>query len=272
MATMSVACQCGRTLSVSAELAGRRAQCPACGQDFQVPIPSITKRTEQITRTGIQPQVQALSPPPILASPLQLIPTRETRSQLWAQLSLPVWITVGVLNLCIIGIAISVILALRSPQQAVPPPGPAVVQSPTPSPAQPAQKAKPVSPVLPQAQADPAWIGKLVVQKYADFKLQAGNQLVDLKGRFYFYRVEQTNGPSVQLKAEKGGPSGRATADQVILIEQGANFFSNQIHANPSNGFSYAMRGILWDAKGEHDIAITDFNEAIRLDGPRAGS
>ena len=126
------------------------------------------------------------------------------------------------LNLCLI-----VVTSFHSskfdatPQQAIPPPGAAAAQFRPPNPAQPCPGAQAYSPAAPlHTQAASGVDRKRVVQKDADFKLEAGNQLVDPKDRFYFYRVEQINGPSVELKADEGGPSGWATADQVVLIEQ----------------------------------------------------
>jgi hypothetical protein len=54
-----------------------------------------------------------------------------------------------------------------------------------------------------QAQADNGWVGKRVVQKHKNLTLRIGNQVVDRGGEtIEFYRVEQTNGPRLRLKAE----------------------------------------------------------------------
>jgi len=42
--------------------------------------------------------------------------------------------------------------------------------------------------------------------------------------------------------------------------------FNEAIRLDPKNASLYRFRGIAWDRKGESDRAITDFNEAIRLD------
>jgi tetratricopeptide (TPR) repeat protein len=119
--------------------------------------------------------------------------------------------------------------------------------------------------------ADDGWVGKRVVQKFSNFTLRIGNQVVDRSGKIVeFYRVEQTNGPWLWLKAEGEGLNGWATADQVVPVEQGIAFFTNQVRANPQDAFSYVMRALLWRDKKELDIALADFSEAIRLDPTHA--
>ncbi len=271
MATMSVDCQCGLRLRIAPEHAGRQAKCPGCGRALQVSLILVHRGPDQQSAIELQPQVQALTPPPILDLTANTLPAGESRSQLRSHLSMPVWITAGVLNLCLIVVAVSIVVSLRSHQQTIPPAGPALAQIPTPNPAQHLQDAKPVSPAAIHVQTDPTWIGKWVVQKNADFKLRAGNQLVEPKGRFYSYRVELMKDDSVELKADEGRLRGWAAADQVIPIEQGINYYTEQIRSNSNDAFSYAMRGILRRMKGELDIALADLNEAIRLGPPRAG-
>jgi tetratricopeptide (TPR) repeat protein len=167
---------------------------------------------------------------------------------LWTRLSLPIWITIGVFNLCLIAITISVVASLRSPQPDAGLSSPPPVQDP----------------------ADPAWIGKRVVPKSDDFKLQAGGRRVEMQGGFSFFQVLQTKGLWVELRAEEEGSIGWVLADQVILVEHGLDFFAAQIRTNPRDAFSLAARGSLWRDKRQFDIALRDFDEAIRLDPTRA--
>ena len=51
MATMSVVCQCGRSLLVGTEHAGRRAACPFCDQPVLIPHPAIPEASEGIIET-----------------------------------------------------------------------------------------------------------------------------------------------------------------------------------------------------------------------------
>src|SRR5439155_6778035 len=130
---------------------------------------------------------------------------------------------------------------------------------------------------LAHAQAKDPWIGKRVFTKYGTV-LKVENQVVDDEGRTAdfkasgkargisrVYRVEHTNGEWLWLQDEKSGVCGWVQARYVIPYEQAIDHFTNKIRANPSSS-NYLSRGIVWDEKGEYDIAIADYNEAIRLD------
>jgi tetratricopeptide (TPR) repeat protein len=121
------------------------------------------------------------------------------------------------------------------------------------------------------AQADNGWVGKRVVQKFDNFTLRIGNQVVDRSGEtIEFYRVEETNGPRLRLKVEGQGLNGWATVNDVVPVEQGIEFFTNQVRANPQDAHSYVMRALLWRDKNELDNALRDYNEAIRLEPTHA--
>jgi tetratricopeptide (TPR) repeat protein len=119
-------------------------------------------------------------------------------------------------------------------------------------------------PVRLNAQADNNWIGKRVVQRYPAFKLQVDNQVIDTKTRLETYRVEQVNGPWLLLRAAE--LSGWAQADQVVPVERAIEFFTDYIRANPGDSHGYSMRAKIWlEEKKEFDIALGDYNDAIRL-------
>ena len=122
------------------------------------------------------------------------------------------------------------------------------------------------------------WIGQRVITHYGAV-LQIGNQVVDDEKRstnltvsgkdrsdFRVYRVEHVNGNWLWLKAEKEGIEGWLKAEFVIPFEQALDYFTNQIRANPTELSWYIHRGNVWKDRGEYDIAIADYNEAIRLD------
>jgi tetratricopeptide (TPR) repeat protein len=126
-------------------------------------------------------------------------------------------------------------------------------------------------------QENSSWIGKRVITHYGAV-LQIGNQVVDDEKRstnlavsgtdkrnFRVYRVDQVNGNWLWLKAEKEGTEGWVKAEFVIPYDQAIDYLTNQIRANPNQGEWYNRRGNVWDERGEHDIAIADYNEAIRL-------
>jgi Protein of unknown function (DUF3251) len=55
MATMSVACQCGRSLRVGVEHAGRRGKCPGCGHSIEIPNAQIQASAYNTTSAGAVP-------------------------------------------------------------------------------------------------------------------------------------------------------------------------------------------------------------------------
>ena len=68
-------------------------------------------------------------------------------------------------------------------------------------------------PVPVEAQTDPVWIGKLIVQKYRDFSLTVNDEPVERNsGVPDIYKVERTDGSLLWLKAETLGSSGWAKA------------------------------------------------------------
>ena len=117
------------------------------------------------------------------------------------------------------------------------------------------------------AQDEDGWVGKRIVQKSANFALRIGDHVVDRSVMFReFYRVEQTSGPWLWVKVDGRGLSGWLKADEVVPVELGTEYFTNQIRANPQDVFFYRMRGMLWRNRKELDLALADLNEAIRVD------
>jgi hypothetical protein len=121
------------------------------------------------------------------------------------------------------------------------------------------------TPSAQHAQAGHDWVGRRVVERYSQFRLRIEDQVIDPRGG-RIYRVEQVNGPWLWLWAEGEGLSGWALADHVVPVEQAIAFFTDSIRADPGDAHGYTMRGIFWlREKKEPDIALRDFNEAIRI-------
>lgn len=116
-----------------------------------------------------------------------------------------------------------------------------------------------------QQPAPKNWVGRHVVQRYNNLVLRIEDRVIDRKRVIHFYRVEQKSGPWLWIRAEGNGFSGWATADEIVPVEEGIDFFTNQIRQNPRDVFSYMMRGTLWEDKKDHQKALSDFGEAIRL-------
>jgi Tfp pilus assembly protein PilF len=64
---------------------------------------------------------------------------------------------------------------------------------------------------------------------------------------------------------ETGTVIGWIYRSDVIPFSQALDFFNEEVKRNPT-ARAYNTRGMILQAKGEHDIAIGDFNEAIRRD------
>ena len=113
------------------------------------------------------------------------------------------------------------------------------------------------------------WVGKRVVQKYANFQLKSEDQIVDPKRRMDTYIVEQANGSRLLLHA--GELRGWVEIDQVVPVEQAMEFFTNYIRSKPTDTHGFSMRAKIWnEEKQELDLALSDINEAVRLDPAKA--
>jgi hypothetical protein len=122
-----------------------------------------------------------------------------------------------------------------------------------------------------------SWIGRRVITAH-DTVPKVGGPVVDdeivsinlaLSWRdrrlFHIYRVQQTKGRWLWLVAEKEGMSGWVKTADVIPFDQAIDYLTAEIQANPGSSGDYSNRGFIWHAKGEHDSAFADYNEAIRL-------
>jgi len=132
-------------------------------------------------------------------------------------------------------------------------------------------------PRLSRAQTGDSWLGKRVITRYGAV-LRVGTQVVDDEDRgknlargkerntFRIYRVERTKDGWLWLVAEQGGARGWVRTEWVIALDQAVDYCTNRIRANSGVASHYLHRGSVWVAKGEYDIALADYNEAIRLD------
>ena len=116
------------------------------------------------------------------------------------------------------------------------------------------------------AQDNNGWLGKRVVPKYRNFQLRIENRFI-FPQQGITYRVEQVDAPWLRLRAEGRSLNGWALADKVVPIEEAIDFFTNYIRVNPKDPFGYIERADIWQREEkELDIALSDLDEAIRLD------
>jgi tetratricopeptide (TPR) repeat protein len=112
-------------------------------------------------------------------------------------------------------------------------------------------------------------VGRRVVQRFNAFNLHIENRIVDPRRAIHFYRVEQVEGPWLWVKAEGNGLSGWALADHIVPVDEGIDFFTEQIRNSPTDVFPYVMRAMLWQDKKQIDRALQDYDEVLRLDPGR---
>ena len=67
------------------------------------------------------------------------------------------------------------------------------------------------------------------MQKSNDFALRIERQVVDRRRFILFYRVEQRQGDWLWLKADGKALNGWVKADQVVPVEKGIAFFTEEI-------------------------------------------
>ncbi len=118
--------------------------------------------------------------------------------------------------------------------------------------------------VVPLARGQaPSWVGARVVTKNSA-TLRIGGQVVDDGVTFRVYTVERANGDWLWLVA--GGASGWVRARDVVPFDRAIDYFTQQIRINPGSASAYLNRGFIWHEKSELNIALADYDEAIRLD------
>ncbi|MEO6811370.1 MAG: hypothetical protein ABI353_19850, partial [Isosphaeraceae bacterium] len=113
-------------------------------------------------------------------------------------------------------------------------------------------------------------VGQRVVTKPHTL-LRVGRQVVDDDSVFRVYTVKQVNGDWLWLVADS--VSGWVRSGSVVAFDRAIDYFTQQIQAGPESAdLYYYSRGLIWKAKGETDIAISDFSDVIRLDPEAAGA
>jgi tetratricopeptide (TPR) repeat protein len=75
----------------------------------------------------------------------------------------------------------------------------------------------------------------------------------------WLWVIDSTNGATDQTA------KGWINRSDVIPYSQALDYFNEELKRNPT-AYSYVTRGVIWREKGEVDLAISDFNDAIRID------
>jgi tetratricopeptide (TPR) repeat protein len=118
-----------------------------------------------------------------------------------------------------------------------------------------------------RAIAGESWVGKKIAIKMGHPKFGAtddnGKQVYYGKLSYVIYTVVGDQDGRLQVRHH--GKEGWFDKTDAILWENAISYFTEQIRANPKDAEAYSRRGVVWDDKGEYDIAIKDYNECIRL-------
>jgi tetratricopeptide (TPR) repeat protein len=116
--------------------------------------------------------------------------------------------------------------------------------------------------------ADGSWVGKKIMTKEGaiDLRIVDKNDQWQVVGKVKDAVVVVEKEDGHWIKVRSGGVSGWIDKNDAVLLENAVDFFTDYIERNPRDAFGYGMRGIAWCEKGEYDIAIKDYGEAIRLD------
>jgi tetratricopeptide (TPR) repeat protein len=105
-------------------------------------------------------------------------------------------------------------------------------------------------------------VGARVVTKNA-VPLRVGGELADDGTAFRVYSVGRVD--SCRLWLVSNEVRGWANSNQVIPLEQAADFFSHEIQVQPLSAEAHRRRGMVFATKGETDAAFAELSEAIRL-------
>jgi tetratricopeptide (TPR) repeat protein len=119
------------------------------------------------------------------------------------------------------------------------------------------------------AAAQQGWVGKTIITKKDDIKIghtgEDGRQIYigELDG--INYKVLGDKDGWLQVNDGRGNTGWFDKAD-ALLLDDAIEYLSARIRQDPSVGPRYYKRAVVWWLRGEADIAIKDFNEALRLD------
>jgi tetratricopeptide (TPR) repeat protein len=115
------------------------------------------------------------------------------------------------------------------------------------------------------------WVGKRVVPRSPTFslKLDNGMEVEQSKGSIEVFRVEKVNGSRLWLR--ESSLEGWVLAREVVTIGDAVDHFTKYIRDNPGDPFGFLMRAKMYcNGRKKLDLALTDYNAAIRLDPKHA--
>ncbi len=106
--------------------------------------------------------------------------------------------------------------------------------------------------------------GAEVVLRAPEVAVKETDQVVATGERYTRYRVEAVDGARLKIASE--GIAGWVSRGEVFLFDRAIDLFTAQVREHPESARPYWLRGRVRVDKGEYDDALSDFDEAIRLD------
>ncbi len=117
------------------------------------------------------------------------------------------------------------------------------------------------------AAANDAWIGKRVIQRHNNFPLRNDGQAVLQSGvEIHIYRVQRREADKLWLEGEDEGPSGWASVDQLIAVEDALPYLAERIRVRPDSPFYHALRAAVLTDRRDFSSALNDWNKIIELE------
>jgi tetratricopeptide (TPR) repeat protein len=126
----------------------------------------------------------------------------------------------------------------------------------------------PLISVIPaRADGGGSWVGKTVIVKKSGIKIghtdEDGRDVTVATLDGVNYRVEAEQGAFIKVREK--GKSGWFSKADAVLLEDAVAYFSDRIEKNEKDAQAFDHRAAAWKLKGELDIALKDYGEAIRL-------
>ncbi|MFT3879907.1 MAG: tetratricopeptide repeat protein [Gemmatales bacterium] len=120
---------------------------------------------------------------------------------------------------------------------------------------------------------DKSWFGENVLQTRHSGEITFGTRANEkqvnytFSGRWPFKVREEKDG---WIRIHDGNHEGWAKKSDFVLAKEAYDYFTQRIEANPKDHFALLMRGGYWSEKKEHDKAIQDYDECLRLNPSNA--
>jgi tetratricopeptide (TPR) repeat protein len=112
-----------------------------------------------------------------------------------------------------------------------------------------------------------AWLGKRVIQRFNNFPLRRDDHAVLESGmEIHIYKATRRDGNKLWLEGEDDGPTGWASTDQLVILDEALVYLADRIRVHPDEAFYHALRAAVLSDRRELDGALDDWNKIVELD------